>query len=79
MQLHLERAELGLGQLRAERCLFQLTGLEALIIEKGVHANDDQGCDEDIDVKSETEVDPETGDQGGEQLAKASEHEPECR
>src|SRR2546421_3860581 len=71
MELHLERAKLGLRELRPKRCLLHLAGAEALIIEKRMHADNDQGCDDQIDIKPKAEVDAETSGEGGEELAEA--------
>src|SRR5262245_1729939 len=56
MNLHFQRAQLGLGKLRFKRRLLQFAGAEIIIIKQRVRSDYDQRSDDEIDVKSVTEV-----------------------
>src|SRR5438067_13636043 len=56
MNLHFQRAQLGLGKLRFKRRLLQFARAEIIIIKQRVRSDYDQRGDDEIDVKSITEV-----------------------
>src|SRR2546423_1954046 len=79
VQLHLEGSELRLRELSAERRLLQLAGLELLIVKQGMHTDDDERRDDEVDVKAKAEVDPETRCQGWEELTETRQDQTERR
>src|SRR6516164_4294776 len=56
MNLHFQRAQLGLSKLRFQRGLLQFARAEIIIVKQRVRSDYDQRSDDEIDVKSVTEV-----------------------
>ena len=56
MQLHLQRFQLRLRQLRFERGLLHFGGTEVVVVQERVRADNDERSDDEIDVKSVAEM-----------------------
>src|SRR2546421_7682115 len=64
VKLHLQGLELGLGELGLKRSLLELARAETSIVEKGVHRDNDERGDDQIDVEPEPEVGAVTVEEG---------------